>query len=69
MKKFAIAATVALSMTAAVPAIAEDQVSDNPFISSQMGPFTGSLGVGGSATILASVAVIIALATASSTGT
>ncbi|WP_160975093.1 hypothetical protein [Thalassovita mangrovi] len=66
MKKFALATTIALSATAAVPAFAEEAQSDDPFLATQ-GMATGSLSGAGLAAVLVAAAAVIAVAASGGT--
>jgi hypothetical protein len=57
MKKFTIAAATALALTAAAPAVADQKVSDDPFVSTQGGVAMLG-GAGGIAAAVIAVAVI-----------
>jgi hypothetical protein len=59
MKKFTIAAAAALSFAVAAPAVADQKVSDDPFVSTQ-----GSVALGGAGGIAAAVIAVAVLAVA-----
>lgn len=62
MKKFALAAVAALTLASA-PAIAKEQVSADPFASTQgSATLLGGLGAGGIAAVVVVVVAVIAVA-------
>jgi hypothetical protein len=67
MKKFTLAASAALALAAAAPAVADTKTTDDPFVSTQFAGFT-FLGLSGGGAVASLIGVTIGTFAIASSG-